>query len=124
MFHILLALSGGEGHGYGIMQEVNELTGGQLNLGPGTLYRSIQRMLIDGLIEETTQAESGQDDERRRTYRLTVFGLEVARAEGMRLKLLVDEARRRRATGLIAEKSPCRRSTGRHSKTFTRSRPT
>ena len=99
VFHILLALSGGEGHGYGIMQEVNELTGGQLNLGPGTLYRSIQRMLIDGLIEETTEAGPGQDDERRRTYRLTAFGREAARAEGMRLKVLVDEARRRGLLG-------------------------
>jgi DNA-binding PadR family transcriptional regulator len=96
VFHILLALSGGECHGYGIMQEVDKVTGGQLHLGPGTLYRSIQRMLIDGLIEETTEAETtGQDDERRRTYRLTEFGLAVARAEVIRLKVLVDEARRR-----------------------------
>jgi DNA-binding PadR family transcriptional regulator len=96
VFHILLALSRGERHGYGIMQDVERLSGGQLRLGPGTLYRSIQRMLIDGLIEETTDGESsGQDDERRRNYRLTGFGLGVARAEVTRLKLLVDEARRR-----------------------------
>ena len=53
VFHIMLALAGGECHGYAIMQEVERLTGGLLNLGPGTLYRSIQRMLVDGLIEET-----------------------------------------------------------------------
>ena len=53
VFHIMLALAGGEGHGYGIMLEVERLTSGRLNLGPGTLYRSIQRMLLDGLIEET-----------------------------------------------------------------------
>ncbi len=100
VFHILLALSGGECHGYGIMQEVDKVTGGQLHIGPGTLYRSIQRMLIDGLIEETTDPEaSGQDDERRRNYRLTAFGLEVVGAEASRLKLLVDEARRRGLLG-------------------------
>jgi DNA-binding PadR family transcriptional regulator len=96
VFHILLALSGGERHGYGIMQDIEALSGGQLQLGPGTLYRSIQRMLIDGLIEETTGAEpGGQDDERRRNYRLSEFGQEVVRAEVSRLKRLVDEARRR-----------------------------
>jgi DNA-binding PadR family transcriptional regulator len=96
VFHILLALSGGERHGYGIMQDVDALSGGQLHLGPGTLYRSIQRMLIDGLIEETTEAEpSGQDDERRRNYRLSEFGQKVVRAEVSRLKRLIDEARRR-----------------------------
>jgi DNA-binding PadR family transcriptional regulator len=100
IFHILLALSGGESHGYGIMLEVQKITGGQLHLGPGTLYRSIQRMLIDGLIEETMATEPGeQEDERRRNYRLTKFGLDVVRAEVMRLKLLVDEARRRGLLG-------------------------
>ena len=94
VFHILLALSGGECHGYGIMQEVDKVTGGQLHLGPGTLYRSIQRMLIDGLIEETTEPEStGQDDERRRNYRLTAFGLAVVGAEAMRLKTLGGRSR-------------------------------
>lgn len=96
VFHILLALSGGQRHGYGIMQDVGRLSGGQLHLGPGTLYRSIQRMLIDGLIEELTDSEAGvQDDERRRNYRLTEFGLKVVRAEVTRLKQLIDEARRR-----------------------------
>ena len=97
VFHILLALAGGECHGYRIMQEVERLTSGQLNLGPGTLYRSIQRMLLDGLIEETKEAaDTGTDDERRRVYRLTQFGREVARAESRRLEVLVESARRRK----------------------------
>ncbi len=67
VFHILLALSSGECHGYGIMLEVNKVTGGQLHLGPGTLYRSIQRMLIDGLIEETTDARVQRAGRRAKT---------------------------------------------------------
>ncbi len=97
VFHILLALAGGECHGYGIMQEVERLTEGKLHLGPGTLYRSIQRMLVDGLIEETEGgADSESDDERRRIYRLTVFGRAVARAESSRLDILVQTARQRK----------------------------
>ena len=96
VFHIMLALAGGECHGYGIMLEVERLTSGQLNLGPGTLYRSIQRMLVDGLIEETKDSnDSEDDDERRRYYRLTALGLAVARAESRRLESLVNAARRR-----------------------------
>jgi DNA-binding PadR family transcriptional regulator len=102
VFHIMLALAGGECHGYAIMQEVERLTGGLLNLGPGTLYRSIQRMLVDGLIEETNVLhESDLDDERRRYYRITTFGLDVARAEAERLEMLVDAARQRK---LLPEK--------------------
>jgi DNA-binding PadR family transcriptional regulator len=97
IFHIMLALAGGEGHGYGIMLEVERLTSGQLNLGPGTLYRSIQRMLLDGFIEEMNDAqESEQDDERRRYYRLTRFGFDVAREEARRLEALVIAARERK----------------------------
>jgi DNA-binding PadR family transcriptional regulator len=93
----MLALAGGESHGYGIMLEVDRLTSGQTKLGPGTLYRSIQRMLIDGLIEETTDSsEIEEDDERRRYYRLTRFGLEVARQESSRLASLVESARQRK----------------------------
>jgi DNA-binding PadR family transcriptional regulator len=102
VFHIMLALAGGECHGYAIMQEVERLTEGLLNLGPGTLYRSIQRMLVDGLIEETKVLhESDLDDERRRYYRITTLGLEVARAEAERLELLVYAARQRK---LLPEK--------------------
>ncbi|HEV3121133.1 MAG TPA: PadR family transcriptional regulator, partial [Isosphaeraceae bacterium] len=90
VFHIMLTLAERECHGYGIMQEVEKLTGGQLHLGPGTLYRSIQRMLVDGLIEETNDpADSEGDDERRRYYRLTALGHQAARAEAKRLATLV-----------------------------------
>ena len=102
VFHIMLALAGGECHGYAIMLEVERLTGGLFILGPGTLYRSIQRMLVDGLIEETKHLHDPDlDDERRRYYRITAFGLEVARAEAERLDLLVSAARQRK---LLPEK--------------------
>ncbi len=93
VFHIMLALAGGESHGYGIMLEVERLTSGQMNLGPGTLYRSIQRMLVDGLIEEIEVSDDSENDnERRRYYRITPFGFEVARAESRRLETLVTAA--------------------------------
>ena len=96
VFHIMLALGHGERHGYGIMLEVDRLTQGQLRLGPGTLYRSIQRMVVDGLIVERKDSEANEeDDERRRYYRLTRFGLDVARAEAERLESLVKAARER-----------------------------
>jgi DNA-binding PadR family transcriptional regulator len=97
VFHIMLALAEGEAHGYGIMLEVDRITQGALRIGPGTLYRSIQRMLVDGLIVERKEAVDPEvDDERRRYYRLTEFGLEVARREAQRLSDLVNAARERR----------------------------
>jgi DNA-binding PadR family transcriptional regulator len=96
VFHILLALSDGNSHGYGIMQDVEAFTGGDIRLGPGTLYRSIQRMLVDGLIEELEIAlHDESDDDRRRHYRLTKKGLEIAQREARRLADLVDVARQR-----------------------------
>ena len=96
VFHILLALSDGNSHGYGILQDVESFTRGELRLGPGTLYRSIQRMLVDGLIEELEIAlHDESDDDRRRHYRLTKKGLEIAQREARRLADLVDVARRR-----------------------------
>jgi DNA-binding PadR family transcriptional regulator len=96
VFHIMLALAQSECHGYGIMLEVERLTQGLLRLGPGTLYRSIQRLLVDGLIEERRDMQdTGGDDERRRYYRLTRLGLEVAQAEAQRLQILVKAARQR-----------------------------
>lgn len=89
-FHILLALIGGEKHGYGIMQETARSSDGKVNLGPGTLYRSIRRLQSDGLIEESDERPVPElDDERRHYYRLTPFGLRVARAEAERLAALV-----------------------------------
>lgn len=90
VFHILLALADGEKHGYGIMKEVTQRTEGQMRMGPGTLYGSIGRMLASGLIEETGERPDPEmDDERRRYYRLTNFGLRVAQAESRRLDQLL-----------------------------------
>ena len=97
VFQIMVALADGELHGYGIMQDVDRVTNGETKLGPGTLYRSIQRMVVDGLIEELDIALAGEaDDERRRYYRLTERGRAVAAAEANRLAMLVDAARERR----------------------------
>ena len=93
-FHILLALADDDRHGYAILQEVERRTGGELRLSAGTLYRSIQRMLEDGLIVELRERPSPeQDDERRRYYRIAPLGSAVARAEAGRLSALVRMAR-------------------------------
>jgi DNA-binding PadR family transcriptional regulator len=92
-FHILLALTGGDAHGYGIIQDVEARTNGALRLSPGTLYRTIQRLLDDGLIEEPRRLAQPKGDPRRRYYRLTPFGTAVARAETERLTELVRMAR-------------------------------
>ena len=94
LFHILLALADKERHGYHIMREVDERTGGNVKLGPGTLYGSIKRMMTDGLIEELEERPDPElDDERRRYYRLTDFGFRVASAEAQRLEQMVRSAR-------------------------------
>jgi DNA-binding PadR family transcriptional regulator len=98
---ILIALGEGERHGYGIMQEVADRTGGAVRMSPGTLYGSIKRMLADGLIEELTTGAAGSD-ERRRYYRLTRFGRRVAAAEADRLSSLLSQAR---ASGLLPRRS-------------------
>jgi DNA-binding PadR family transcriptional regulator len=86
VFHILLALAGEERHGYGIMQDVSEQTEGALQLGPGTLYGCLKRMLAAGLVEESDERpDPSLDDERRKYYRMTAFGRRVARAEAQRL---------------------------------------
>jgi DNA-binding PadR family transcriptional regulator len=101
--HILMALAEGDRHGYAIIQDVAERTGGRLRLSPGTLYRSVQRMLDQGLITEPrTRPAPELDDERRRYYRLTSLGMAVARAEAGRLEDLVRMAR---ATGLVPRKA-------------------
>ena len=105
VFHVLLALAGGDAHGYGVMQQVAALTNGQTTLGPGTLYRSIQKMLIDGLIEEVGGPQA-EVDERRRVYRLTRFGRQVARAEAQRLGTLVAAAIDRKLILQPGENSP------------------
>jgi DNA-binding PadR family transcriptional regulator len=93
-FHILLALADEDRHGYAIIQDVAVRTGGTLRLSAGTLYRSVQRMLEQGLLIETRDRPAPAfDDERRRYYRITPFGRAVAKAEARRLTQLVDLAR-------------------------------
>lgn len=97
VFHILVALSDGERHGYGIMQEVAAHSEGALQLGPGTLYGCLKRMLAAGLVEESGERpDPALDDERRRYYRITGFGERVVRAEANRLAAAVRAARRKR----------------------------
>ncbi|HEY7984939.1 MAG TPA: helix-turn-helix transcriptional regulator [Ktedonobacterales bacterium] len=97
VFHILLALSDGERHGYGIMREIEARTGGAVRMGPGTLYGSIKRMLADGLIVETDERpDPALDDQRRRYYRIAWRGERVAQAEAERLERLVGIARAKR----------------------------
>ena len=100
VFHILLALADGERHGYGIMLEVEAMTKGRVEMGPGTLYGTIKRMLKVGLIEESDERPDPElDDERRRYYRLTGFGQQVLAAEVRRLSALVDVAQSKRVFG-------------------------
>jgi DNA-binding PadR family transcriptional regulator len=93
-FHILLALADDDRHGYAIIQDIAARTDGELRLSAGTLYRSIQRMLEQGLILETRERPAPEeDDERRRYYRITPEGTAAARAEARRLGQLVKMAR-------------------------------
>ena len=103
VFHILMALADEDRHGYAIIQEVLSRTSGEVRLGPGTLYRSIQRMLDDDLIVEIHERPAPElDDERRRYYRITKFGKAVAREEAARLSELVRLAK---ASGFISKKA-------------------
>jgi DNA-binding PadR family transcriptional regulator len=95
-FHILMAVAAEDRHGYAIIQDVAMRTDGELKLSAGTLYRSIQRMLEQGLIVETRDRPAPEeDDERRRYYRITPLGTAVAKAEARRLTQLVRMARAR-----------------------------
>ena len=121
VLHILLALADGRRnavqedrvgrHGYAVAQEVEEMTDGQIRMGPGTLYGSIQRMLTSGLIEEVARARGAtrgnaagsEEDERRRYYRLTPLGSRVLELELARLARVVVIAR---AKHLLHEPEP------------------
>ena len=93
-FHILLALADRDRHGYAIIQEVEARTSGKLRLSAGTLYRSVHRMLEQGLVVETGDRPApDEDDERRRYYRITPYGTAVAKAEARRLAQLIRLAR-------------------------------
>jgi DNA-binding PadR family transcriptional regulator len=102
VFHILVALADRERHGYSIMQDVTARTGGKVRLSAGTLYSAIRRMLEQGLIEEMRNSpDPASDDDRRRYYRLTRLGRDVALAEARRLTDMLTQAR---TTGLIPRK--------------------
>ena len=95
-FHILLALTDGHRHGYAIIGDVSERTGGAVRLGTGTLYTALARLETLALVEESTRrAAAADDDERRRYYRLTETGKAVLQAETARLETLVRHARRK-----------------------------
>jgi DNA-binding PadR family transcriptional regulator len=112
VFHILLALADQDRHGYAIILDVHDRTNGAVRLGTGTLYTAIARLLDQELIEESAdRPDVDQDDERRRYYRLTALGREVANAEVTRLASLVKLARSRGITG------------GTHRPAMARSRP-
>lgn len=94
VFHTLLALSRGERHGYALLKDIDESSAGVVRVLPAALYRHLQRMLEDGLIEETRhRPPRADDDERRRYYRLTSLGRRVAQAEIARLEAVLDAAR-------------------------------
>jgi DNA-binding PadR family transcriptional regulator len=103
VFHILMAVADEDRHGYAIIQEVTARTSGEVRLSPGTLYRSVQRMLEQDLIVEVHERPAPEvDDERRRYYRITTFGKKVATAEVQRLSDLVRLAR---ASGFSTRKA-------------------
>lgn len=103
VLHILLALADGERHGYDIMREVETITDGKLQMGPGTLYGSLKRMLRDGFIAEADERPDPElDDSRRRYYELTEFGRRVLVTEFGRLARLVEVARRRNLLGSVS----------------------
>ena len=96
MFHVLLALAGDDLHGYAILKEVELRTGGKVKLSTGTLYGIIKRLLADGLVAELrSRPAQSEDDERRRYYRLTPKGREVAAAEAERMDEVLSIARSR-----------------------------
>jgi DNA-binding PadR family transcriptional regulator len=89
-FHILISLADGEQHGYGIMQEVLERSGGKVRLWPATLYGSLKRLIENGLISESGERPAPEfDDARRRYYKLTSLGVRVLELESDRLRDLV-----------------------------------
>jgi DNA-binding PadR family transcriptional regulator len=96
MFHVLLSLADGEKHGYAILKEVEEQTGGEVLLSTGTLYGIMKRLLAERLIVEPRQRPAEGDDQRRRYYRLTDEGRHMAVAEAQRMEKLLARARSKR----------------------------
>ena len=92
-FHVLVALTDGERHGYGIMQAVEESSSGVVRMGPATLYGTLKKLVDAGLAEELAHQRDPNDDQRRRYYRLTALGERVCSAEADRLAQLIRVAR-------------------------------
>ena len=98
MFHVLVSLADGDRHGYAIIKDVSSLTNGAVELGTGTLYGIVKRLLAEGLaIESPKRPAADNDDDRRIYYRLTPFGRKVVGAETARLEKMVLAARGTRA---------------------------
>jgi DNA-binding PadR family transcriptional regulator len=96
VFHILLALSRGERHGYGIMKQVEADSQGHVSMGAGTLYGSLKRMLGAGLVKESDKrVDSEMDDERRIYYQITGVGAKALAAELERFRHIVTLAQER-----------------------------
>ena len=91
-FQILVSLAGRDSHGYSILRDIEERTGEVRSITPSTLYSSIHRLLVSGLIVELAERPA-EDDERRRYYRLTPLGRRVAELEARRLERLLRDAR-------------------------------
>ena len=103
-FQVLVALATGQTHGYAVMQSVEQLTAGAVRLGPGTLYRTISRLLADGLVEEVEGGDpDAPHDARRRYYQLTPLGRQAAHAEAELLQRMVAAATQ---AGLLSAKEP------------------
>jgi DNA-binding PadR family transcriptional regulator len=100
-YHVLTALTGGELHGYAVMQEVEALSGGIVKMGPATLYGTLQRLVDAGLVEESADRPTEGDDARRRYYRLTGLGRAVCLAESDRLAALVTRTRANLGLGTV-----------------------
>jgi DNA-binding PadR family transcriptional regulator len=101
-FQILVALAGHDRHGYSILQDISARTEGRHNISPSTLYTAIRRMMDAGFIEELEERPDPEsDDQRRRYYRITDFGRQVAIAEARRLEKLLSDAR---ALGLVPKR--------------------
>lgn len=97
VFLMLLVLARGQQHGYALKEALLQQSEGRVNLGPGTLYRTLREMLAAGMIAESSdRPDPDEDDERRRYYRITDFGRRVLEAEAARLTALLDEARSER----------------------------
>ncbi len=96
VLHILLSLAAEDRHGLGIAADVKEFTDGRLVLGPGTLYGTIKRLLDADMVEDLGQPGGGEDDPRRRYYRITAKGRKALAAETAGLASVVNVARRRR----------------------------